>query len=49
MELAEYELEPDILESEVKLAMETLANGKAPGHDDIPIECFKIIKEDGIK
>ena len=29
MELDDYELEPDILESEVKMAMESLANGKA--------------------
>jgi hypothetical protein len=29
--------------------METLANGKAPGHDGIPIECFKTIKEDAVK
>ncbi|CAF4950873.1 unnamed protein product, partial [Rotaria socialis] len=48
-ELDNYELEPDILESEVKFAIETLANGKAPGHDGIPIECFKTIKEDAVK
>ena len=46
LELDDYELEPDILESEVKFAMETLANGKAPGHDGIPIEYFKTVKED---
>ncbi|CAF4976587.1 unnamed protein product, partial [Rotaria sp. Silwood1] len=49
LELDDYELEPDILESEVKFAMETLADGKAPGHDGIPIECFKTIKEDAVK
>ncbi|CAF5182070.1 unnamed protein product, partial [Rotaria magnacalcarata] len=49
LELDNYELEPDILESEVKFAIETLANGKAPGHDGIPIECFKTIKEDAVK
>ncbi|CAF3391752.1 unnamed protein product [Rotaria socialis] len=49
LELDNYELEPDILESEVKFAIETLANGKAPGHDGIPIECFKAIKEDAVK
>jgi exonuclease III len=49
LELDDYELEPDILDSEVKFAMEQLANGKAPGHDGIPIECFKAIKEDAVK
>jgi hypothetical protein len=30
--------------------MEKLANGKAPGHDGIPIVCFnKAIKEDAVK
>ena len=48
-ELDDYELEPDILESEVIFAMETLAKGKASGHDGIPIECFKPIKEDAVK
>ncbi|CAF3528318.1 unnamed protein product [Adineta steineri] len=47
--LDDYEPEPDILESEVKFALETLANGKAPGHDGISIECFKTIKEDTVK
>ncbi|CAF5020634.1 unnamed protein product, partial [Rotaria sp. Silwood1] len=41
LEFIEYELEPDILASEVQWAMEALANGKAPGHDGIPVECFK--------
>ncbi|CAF1268889.1 unnamed protein product [Rotaria magnacalcarata] len=49
LELDDYELEPDILESEVKFAIETLANGKAPGYDGIPIECFKTLKEDAVK
>ncbi|CAF1413687.1 unnamed protein product [Adineta steineri] len=47
--LDDYEPEPDILESEVKFALETLANGKAPGHDGISIECFKTIKHDTVK
>ncbi|CAF4754152.1 unnamed protein product, partial [Rotaria magnacalcarata] len=29
--------------------IETLANGKAPGYDGIPIECFKTLKEDAVK
>ncbi|CAF4636330.1 unnamed protein product, partial [Didymodactylos carnosus] len=49
LDLDNYEPEPDILENEVTFAMETLANGKAPGHDGIPIECFKTIKEDTVK
>ena len=49
LNLDDYELEPNILESEVKLAMETLANGKALEHNGIPIECFKTIKEDAMK
>ncbi|CAF1389444.1 unnamed protein product, partial [Didymodactylos carnosus] len=48
-DLDNYEPEPDILENEVTFAMETLASGKAPGHDGIPIECFKTIKEDTVK
>ena len=49
LELDDYELEPGILESEVKFAMKTVANGKASGHDGIPIECFKTVKEDAVK
>ena len=49
LELDDYEPEPAILESEVIFAMETLAKGKAPGHDGIPIECFKAIKKDAVK
>ena len=32
------DLEPDILESEVKWALESLANNKASGADGIPVE-----------
>ncbi|CAF2793704.1 unnamed protein product [Rotaria sp. Silwood2] len=49
IEDAEYELEPEILESEVQWAIETLANGKAPGHDGISIELVKILKEGALK
>lgn len=45
----EQEMEPEILESEVRWAMEALANGKASGEDGISIECFKVLKEDAIK
>ncbi|CAF4768408.1 unnamed protein product, partial [Rotaria socialis] len=37
------ELEPDILESEIKWALECIANNKAPGIDEIPGELFKIL------
>lgn len=49
MEIDEYELEPDILEHEVRMAIESLANGKAPEYDGNPIECFKSIKKDTAK
>ena len=45
----DYESEPDILESEVRWAIKTLANGKTPGQDEIPIELIKELKEDSIK
>uniref|UniRef100_A0A670HQE2 Reverse transcriptase domain-containing protein n=1 Tax=Podarcis muralis TaxID=64176 RepID=A0A670HQE2_PODMU len=43
------DLEPDILESEVKWALESTANNKASGSDDIPAELFKILKDDPVK
>ena len=43
------DLEPDILESEVKWALESLANNKDSGGDDIPVELFKILKDDAVK
>ena len=42
-------MEPGILESEVQWAIQALANGKAPGEDEIPIEFFKVLKADAIK
>ncbi|CAF4350556.1 unnamed protein product [Rotaria magnacalcarata] len=42
-------MEPDILESEVRWAIQSLAKGKAPGQDEIPIELFKELKDDSIK
>ena len=35
------DLEPDILESEVKSALESMANNKASGGDGIPVELLK--------
>uniref|UniRef100_A0A670KKY7 ribonuclease H n=1 Tax=Podarcis muralis TaxID=64176 RepID=A0A670KKY7_PODMU len=43
------DLELDILESEVKWALESTANNKASGSDGIPAELFKILKDDAVK
>ena len=37
-------LEPDILECEVKWALESITMNKASGGDGIPVELFKILK-----
>ena len=42
-------LEPDILESEVKLALESITTNKASGGDGIPVELFQILKDDAWK
>ena len=42
-------LEPDILESEVKWALESTTTNKASGGDGIPVELFQILKEDNEK
>ena len=42
-------LEPDILEFEVKWALESITANKASGGDEIPIELFQILKEDAVK
>ena len=42
-------LEPDILECEVKLALESITTNKASGGDGIPVELFQILKDDGMK
>ena len=42
-------LEPDILECEVKWAMETITMNKASGSDGIPVELFQILKDDAVK
>ena len=39
-------LEPDILECEVKWALESIAVNKASGGDGIPVELFQILKDD---
>ena len=39
-------LEPDILECEVKWALESITMNKASGGDGIPVELFQILKDD---
>ena len=39
-------LEPDILECEVKWALESIHMNKASGGDGIPVELFQILKDD---
>ena len=43
------DLEPDILECEVKWALESITTNKARGGDGIPIELFQILKDDAVK
>ena len=43
------DLEPDILECEVKWALESITTNKASGGDGIPMELFQILKDDAIK
>ena len=42
-------LEPDILECEVKWALESITMNKATGGDGIPVELFQILKDDAVK
>ena len=42
-------LEPDILECEVKRALERITMNKASGGDGIPVELFQILKDDAVK
>ena len=41
-------LEPDILECEVKWALESITTNKASGGDGIPGELFHILKDDAV-
>ena len=43
------QLEPDILEYEVKWALESIITNKASGGDEIPVELFQILKDDTAK
>ena len=42
-------LEPDILEYEVKWALENITTNKASGGDGIPVELLQILKDDAVK
>ena len=42
-------LEPDVLEYEVKWALENITTNKASGGDGIPVELFQILKDDAVK
>ena len=43
------QLEPDILECEVKGALGSITTNKASGSDGIPVEIFQILKDDAVK
>ena len=42
-------LDPDILEYEVKWALESITTNKASGGDGIPVELFQVLKDDAVK
>ena len=42
-------LEQDILDCEVKWALESITTNKASGYDGIPVELFQILKDDAVK
>ena len=42
-------LEPDILECEVRWALESITTNKASGADGIPVDLFQILKDDTVK
>ena len=42
-------LQPDILECEVKWALESITTNKASGGDGISVELFQILKDDAVK
>ena len=43
------QLEPDILECEVKCSLGSITMNKASGGDGIPVELFQILKDDAVK
>ena len=43
------DLEPDILQCEVKWALESITTNKASGGNGFPVELFQILKDDAVK
>ena len=43
------DLEPDILECDVKWALESITMSKASGGDGIPVELLQILEDDAVK
>ena len=43
------QLEPDILECEIKWALGSISMNKTSGGDGIPVELFQILKDDAVK
>ena len=43
------QLEPDVLESEVKWALKSITTNKGIGGDGIPVKLFQILKDDAVK
>ena len=43
------DIEPDILECEVKWALESITTNKVSGGDGISVELFQILKDDAVK
>ena len=43
------DLEPDVLECEVKWALESITTSKGSGGDGIPVELFQVLKDDAVK
>ena len=42
-------LEPDIMECEVKWALVSISKNKSSGGDGIPVELFQILRDDAVK
>ena len=42
-------IEPEILECEVRWALESITTNKASGGDGIPVELFPILKDDAVR
>ena len=43
------DLEPDILEWEVRWALGSITTNKASGYDGISVQLFQILKDDAVK